>query len=58
MDGATREIPQNDLIIFADAAEAVCPPIATDFIERYGGNKGRVTLAACDDALFPRRNNC
>jgi hypothetical protein len=52
---AARKVPQDELVVFPDAAEAVRPAVAAEVVEGDGGDEGRVTLAASDDALLPGR---
>lgn len=52
---AAREVPEDELVVLAYAAEAVCPAITADVVECDGGDEGRVTLTSGYHSLFPRR---
>lgn len=46
---------EDELVVLAYAAEAVCPAITADVVECDGGDEGRVTLTSGYHSLFPRR---
>lgn len=49
-----REIPEDELAIFADRSEAHCPLVGPPRIPRYSSDPRRVSLTASDDPLLER----
>jgi hypothetical protein len=50
-------IYENQFIIFSYAAEAIRPPVAAKVVKSKSRQEGRMSLAARDHALLPRRKN-
>ena len=49
---------QDQLVILANGAEAVRPPVAASVVESNGGNEGCMPLASSYDTLVPWREDC
>lgn len=47
----------NELVVFANATESVCPSITAEFVEGNPGDEGRMTLTSCDHPLLPWRED-
>lgn len=46
---------EDEFVILAYTAEAICPTITADIVECDGGDEGRVALTSGNYSLFPRR---
>lgn len=49
----TRDAYQNKPVILSHTPESIRPPITSEIIKCDSCNKGGVSLASCDNSLFP-----
>ena len=56
-DGKRRQAHQDELVVFAYAAEAIRSPVAADLVKGDTGDEGGVSLTSCYHPLLPWRKD-